>query len=220
MPDYERAIKRPFSDGMKLLIGILLSILPVVKWFAKGFILDCSGIGKKRRSAKMPEWDSWEDHFIKGFLSFVIGLAYGIPAVAFFFVTVAREILPFSGEIMSSLRPMGEISLAQVQFLLPKLIALTPFMIISILLALLAAFLAPVATLRYIKYHDIHEAFSFAKVISSAFRGDYVVVWLVSVVVTALLRWILGIVPLIGPAAAFFISGVFSYTLYGEALKL
>ena len=50
--NYEEAIKKPFTDIAKLIIGIILSFIPIIWWFAKGFILESSGLGKIKPSKK------------------------------------------------------------------------------------------------------------------------------------------------------------------------
>jgi hypothetical protein len=70
MMNIETAFKKPFSDIKKLIMGILLSIVPIVSFFASGYILECSGIGKKKSSNKMPEWKNFEYYFVKGFFFF------------------------------------------------------------------------------------------------------------------------------------------------------
>src|SRR3989344_4043515 len=74
--DLATAIQKPFTDIKKLLIGIVLSIVPIVNFFSIGFSLESSGLGRNKKSAKMPEWDEWGDYFIKGLFAFVIGLLY------------------------------------------------------------------------------------------------------------------------------------------------
>jgi hypothetical protein len=81
MMEFDKAIQKPISDWKTLLIGILLSIVPIVSWFAKGFALECSGLGKNKPSAKMPSWQGWGDLFIKGFIAWVITMIYMIPAI-------------------------------------------------------------------------------------------------------------------------------------------
>jgi hypothetical protein len=52
MVNYTDAFEKPFTDIKNLLIGILLSIIPVISWFAVGFQMKCSGVGKSKYSKK------------------------------------------------------------------------------------------------------------------------------------------------------------------------
>ena len=47
--NFGEAIKRPFTDLKILLIGIVLSIIPIVNWFTFGYFLECARTtGKKK----------------------------------------------------------------------------------------------------------------------------------------------------------------------------
>ena len=88
MVNYEEALKKPFTELGKLVLGIILSIVPIVNWIAQGFIIECSGLGKIKPSKKMPEWKDLPDLFVKGFLSYLIIFIYAIPAIIVFAVTI------------------------------------------------------------------------------------------------------------------------------------
>ena len=80
--EFAKAVKKPFTDMKALLIGILLSILPIVRWFTVGYILDNSGVAKNRpASSKLHAWDNWGDLFVKGLAAWVISFIYMIPAI-------------------------------------------------------------------------------------------------------------------------------------------
>jgi hypothetical protein len=49
MVDYTVSIKRPFSDFKKLLIGIVLSIIPIVNFIALGYQLNCAKTAMKKK---------------------------------------------------------------------------------------------------------------------------------------------------------------------------
>ena len=103
---YEQAIRKPFTDIAKLIIGIILSIVPIIHWLAKGFILECSGMGKTKPSKKMPDFKNWGYLFIRGLVSDVILLIYAIPAILVFLVGVgaaAGNIGSLTGGILAEL---------------------------------------------------------------------------------------------------------------------
>ena len=64
------AVIRPFTDFKKLLIGILLNIIPVINFFALGYLLECGRTPKK----DLPEWKNFGDFFVEGFFAAVIAL--------------------------------------------------------------------------------------------------------------------------------------------------
>ena len=77
--DFETNFKKPFTDVKKLLIGILLSIVPVVNFLAVGYMLETARKSMKKDTS-LPEWEGWGDLFVKGLLSIVIEAIYFIPA--------------------------------------------------------------------------------------------------------------------------------------------
>lgn len=217
MVDYEQAIKKPFTDIVKLLIGIVLSMIPIIHWFAKGFILESSGLGKTRPSKKMPEWKNWRDLFIKGLLSDIIFLIYAIPAIVIFLIGVgyaaASLIETYFGTVLGQ-------NIAQNWVLaIPSLIAAAPIILLGFILMLIAIYLIPIAILNYIKTKRFSAAFELNSVFKKAFTGKYFVVWLAAIIITAIITIILSFIPIIGPGIAFFITGVIAYSLYGQIYK-
>jgi hypothetical protein len=79
------ALAVPFSGRgiLKLLIGAILSVIPVLSFFAEGYrySLIRNGIAGQ---IEMPEWHDWGELFIKGLLFFVIKVVYLIPALLLF----------------------------------------------------------------------------------------------------------------------------------------
>jgi len=231
MVNYGEAIKKPFTDLVKLLIGIVLSLIPIVHWFAKGFILESSGLGKTKRSSKMPEWKNWGNFFIKGLVSDIIMLIYMIPAIIVFVVgaglTILSLIATFFGTAIPPEMLTGETSPEVMEQMisqnwvlaLPALISALPIVLLAVILALIAFYIAPIAILSYVKSNKFSEAFSLGSVFKKAFTGQYFVVWLVVLIITAIVGFILSFIPIIGAAVTAFIMGVMAYSLYGQVYK-
>lgn len=219
---YEQAIKKPFTDIAKLIIGIVLSIVPIIHWLAKGFILECSGLGKTKPSKKMPEFKDWGYLFIRGLASDIILIIYAIPAILVFLVGAGATIGTLAGGILPLTASQRDVSqlLSQNWYLaLPILLKLAPVMILGFVLLLIAFYLTPIAVLNYLKTKKFSEAFSLSKVTKKAFTGDYLVVWIIALILTGIITAILSIIPLVGPQIAFFIAGVISYSLYGQIYR-
>src|SRR3989338_2777240 len=206
--DLATAIQKPFTDIKKLLIGIVLSIVPIVNFFSIGFSLESSGLGRNKKSAKMPEWDEWGDYFIKGLFAFVIGLLYAVPGVLIILVAIGGAIFTMVGQGMMS----G--NMAQI---LPSLLAYGPIFLFGLLVLVLGSYVSSAAVLSYLEAKDFGKAFAFGKVFKKAFTGTFFAAWLVSVIGSVVLLMILGWIPYLGGPIAGFILGVFSYTLLGEA---
>ena len=63
--EYKKAILRPFLDWNKFLIGVLLSMFPILDIFVKGYGLEC-GKSAMNKKYKLPEWGL--DNFVKGLI--------------------------------------------------------------------------------------------------------------------------------------------------------
>ena len=234
MVNYEEAIKKPFTEFGKLILGIILSLIPIVNWIAQGFILECSGIGKNKPSKKMPEWKEFGDYFVKGIVSYIIMFVYMIPAIVVFMVAVgvaASSMIPallgvmpqgFMSSMAAGTMGKGELSQFFSQnwmLALPTLLSIAPLIILGLLLVLAAAYLSPMAILNYIKNKKFGKAFDFGYVFSKAFTANYLVVWIIAGVIGLVLNMILSFIPWLGSAIAFFISGVIAYSLYGQVFR-
>lgn len=234
MVNYEEAIKKPFTDLGKLFLGIILSIVPVVNWFAQGYIIENSGLGKNKPSKKLTEWKDLPDLFIKGFLSYVIIFIYMIPAIIVFTIAIGYAasslIAVFSGILpegfMTSLMA-GQFTNEQVrQFLsqhwmlaLPTIITLAPLMLLGLVLLLVAIYFSPVAILNYLKNKKFCKAFDFNFVISKALTVNYFIVWIIAGIIAIILKAILFFIPWVGFAIAYFISGIIAYSLFGQVFR-
>lgn len=222
------AFKKPISDFKKFLIGVALSILPIVNFLAAGFAMECSGLGKNKPSDSMPEWGEWGDLFVKGLLAAVVGIIYGIPAGIFFLIGIAAFIIP----VLSSLSGMSAMGAgaagsqvpAEIQALLqgdfaaaiPSLLASAPFLIIAVVFGVLAAYIVPLAVLNYVKSGKFGDALKFSDILKKASTGKYFVSWLAVMGVSIVVGVVLNFIPLVGGWIASFYTVVFSYTIFGQ----
>jgi len=242
MVNYEEAVKKPFTDLAKLFLGIVLSTIPIVNWVAQGFIIECSGVGKNRPSKSMPVWKELGNLFSKGFLSILIMIIYAIPAILVFLITfgyAASLLMPTLGGLMpegfiSSVvtgqvtgeEISGVVSQNSMQ-ILPALteasIIVFPFLLLGMILLLAAIYLYPIAILNYLKNKKFGKAFDFNFIISKAFTAKYLISWLIagitSIVIKSFLVSISWVGLWLGPAIAFFISGVIAYSLFGQVFR-
>ena len=231
---YEDSIKKPFTDMAKLIIGIIVSSIPLINWIAKGFIIESSGMGSTKPSKKMPEWKGWASLFFKGFAAYAIAFIYAIPAILVFLTGIGIAALSLSTTtgtliqdgIMTSIMT-GDVSAGIVrQFiteniytLLPTIIAILPIFLLGAVLLLIAFYLTPVAVLNYLKNGKFNKAFDMEYIVKKSLTMKYLGAWIVAGVITLIVTAILSLIPLIGAQIAFFVSGVISYSLYGSALR-
>jgi hypothetical protein len=234
MVNFEEALKKPFTDFGKLILGIILSIVPIVNWIAQGFIIESSGLGKNKPSKKMPEWKDLGDYFVKGLLSYIIIFVYAIPAIivsvaaigysAVSLTTAFMGVMPegFMSAMMAGNLPkeqVGQFFSQNWVLAMPTLMAVAPLIILGLVLLLAAVYLSPVAILNYLKNKRFGKAFDFSFVTGKAFTVKYFIVWLIAGIIALVLKVILAFIPFVGPAIAFFVSGIIVYTLYGQAFR-
>jgi len=90
--DLKFALQRPFTDIKKLLIGILLSVIPLVNLFSFGYQIECARLTLKKKK-NLPEWKNWKELFINGLLYFIIVLIYFIPVIFVSILWMGKELL-------------------------------------------------------------------------------------------------------------------------------
>jgi hypothetical protein len=128
----------------------------------------------------------------------------------------------FLPSIMAGQAPRGEIVSVILQnwsSLLPSLITVAPVLLLGLLLILVATYLSPLAVLNYLKSKRFGKAFDLGYVINRAFTANYFVVWIITGIITIVLSAILSAIPFIGPAIAYFISGIIAWSLFGQVFR-
>jgi len=100
----------------------------------------------------------------------------------------------------------------------PYLLAALPLVVLVAILILIATYVAPVAVLNYIKTDNFSEAFNFKEITKYIFTGEYIVVWLLVLVLNIALVGILSNIPFVGTAIASFITGMIGFSLYAGVM--
>jgi hypothetical protein len=207
--DFNSAIKRPFQDVTKLVIGCALNIVPIVNFLSMGYVLKSGGMTLKGNN-KLPEWQDWGKLFVTGLLSVIIALIWMIPALVLFAIGGGAAFASMMTAGATGGLSLGGLAGAGVLFA------------IGGLLALIAAYFLPAAILGYVKNDKFGNAFDFSTVFKKALNGNYFVAWILSVVVGIVLGIIGGIIPyvsiVLSPAASF-ISAMIGITLIGSVYK-
>lgn len=209
--DFMGAFKKPFTDFKKLLIGIALSILPIINFFATGYML---AIAKKemKKDKGLPEWAEWGNLFVKGLLSVIIGIIYALPLIL--------AVVIFAFPLIKAAIAAGVTSQAGLISMITSSMGgmMGTIGLIAVLL-LFIAYIVPSAVLHYIAADKFGEAFKFGSVLKKAFSGNYCVAWIVGMVYSSVLGYAVGFIPYAGSAISGFVSGVTMYSLLGEAFK-
>jgi len=221
MVNYTEAFEKPFTDIKKLLIGILLSIVPIINWFAIGFEMNCSNVGKIK-AKKMPEWKNFGNLFVKGLFNFLIAVIYIIPAIALVMISAGSVIInilanvPWDQVSKVSQEEASAIIQPIIQAAIPSILAVIPFIILAGILFLIGIYIIPIAVLSYVENEKFSDAFRLKKVFKKSFTGKYFVAWIAMTALGFVLGAILNFIPIIGSAAAIFIVGVIGFSLFGQ----
>ena len=203
MADYGVAIKRPFQDVKKLIIGSFLNIIPIVNLIATGYVLQAAKNTMNKKN-ELPEWEDWVNLFITGISAAAIGLIYALPGLIALFIGIGSLIF---GIFMGSVSATDAASIIAAGGI-PIVIAL--------ILMLAAAFIAPMAIMRFVDKGEFSAAFAFGEVTQKAFTGSYAGAWLIMLVYGIVVMAVLSFVPIAGPAVAGFITSMSSTTVFAE----
>ncbi len=82
------AIKRPFTNLLRLVVGAILFLLPILNFFVFGYFVECARSAFKG-NPDMPKW-RWK-LFIDGLVIFFIALIFYVPAGILYFAVLYYE---------------------------------------------------------------------------------------------------------------------------------
>lgn len=103
-------LKYPLTDGdwgKKIIIGCVISIVPIINILALGYFMECIRMGIRGKQM-LPEWNNWGEHFMQGLLALSVIAAYlliplivaVLPGVGLFlsavFFVIAGIIIPMA----------------------------------------------------------------------------------------------------------------------------
>lgn len=199
MTQYGEILKRPFTDFTKLLIGIVLSIFPIINFFAMGYILECAKTAQKKQF-DLPEWKNMGDLFVSGFFMFILSIIYAIPALIIFGIVIGLNI---------SLAIQGNIAGALAQSLL--------LLLLGTILLILGWYFGTGAILNYGMSGRLEDGFKLSEISRRIFKGPYTKNFVVGIAITLVIVGVLSLIPIIGVAIGTFVAGVIFFSLLGEA---
>ena len=169
----------------KLLIGMLVSIVPIVNFALLGWVIDIMRNVSQRQANPLPEWDNFGDKFVKGAILFVVSLIYSLPLLL---ISCPALFLPFT---------RGDFS-REGQEALAGVIAGTGLLLVCAIsvYALLLSFLMPAIFLNFARKGTFAACFEFGEIwrIMSRNLGDYIVAWLIIIVVSIGVSFVIGMV--------------------------
>jgi hypothetical protein len=196
---------------VKMIIGIALSILPIVNFFCSGYAYRIFKAGLNRQPLAMPEWDDWGEIFIQGLIIFVLRLLYFLIPLLLMGSGTAILIFAFVFKDKSGYFPPG--------IVIPSVVLIG----IGVLLAFLAAVLFPMALANYAKNNErFGAAFMIWEIVPSIIRvlDDYVIAFVLMVCVFFAF-FVLCVIPYLGMLFAlvlsFYLKYLYYYALFGSA---
>lgn len=199
MVDYETAFKKPFSDLKKLLVAFLLNIVPIVNLLVYGYFLEVAKTsGGKKPSTSLPDWKNWGNLFVNGLKALVVSLVYALPLIAVAVVLSLALGISFRTSSWSEFAGFGS------------------WLGLLLIFALAFAYFVPSAIVSFALSGKFSKSFEFKEVLRKALTREYFVVWLVSIVYSAVLGALLGLIPFVGKALAGAVSGITMFSLFGE----
>ncbi len=215
--DVGKSIGYVFEDQKwtnKLLLGVLVSIIPIVNFAYLGYLTIIMQNVSERKPLPLPEWDNFADKFVRGAILFLAGLVYSLPALLLFCPLV---FLPF-------MRGENGRNAVQAIFAGSMLLVSCALMIYGLLLS----FLLPAINLNFARKNTLGACFEFSEIwrIMSRNLGDYIVAWLITIVIAIVASSIMGVVagilfiiPCIGWIAGWILvslTGVWIGTVYAH----
>lgn len=196
---------------VKMIIGVALSIFPIVNFFCSGYAYRIFKAALAGEPFVMPEWDQWGDIFIQGLIIFVLRLIYFLIPLVFLGTGATLLIAAFVLKERTGSLPDGIIVPAAV------LIG------VGLILAIVAAVLFPMALALYAKNNErFGAAFRLWEIVHNIYgvMDDYfiAVVLMISVFFAF---FVLSAIPYLGILFAvllsFYLKYLFYYALFGSA---
>jgi hypothetical protein len=196
---------------VKMIIGIALSILPIVNFFCSGYAYRIFKAGLNRQPIEMHEWDDWGDIFIQGLIIFVLRLIYFLIPLALMGTGAGILIVGFILKDKTGYFPQATI--------LPIALLIG----IGLILAIVAAIIFPMALALYAKNNEeFGAAFRVWEIVPKIFQAldDYLIA-IVLMVCVFFAFFILCVIPYLGMLFAlilsFYLKYLFYYALFGSA---
>jgi hypothetical protein len=186
--DVGKSVGYVFEDkkwSNKLLIGMLVSIVPIINFALLGWVIDIMRNVSRREPQPLPGWDDFGEKFVKGAILFVVGLIYSLPALL---LTCPLFIAPFT---------RGDFGRDGQQAVASLFVGTALALSCAIgLYALLLSFLMPAIYLNFARKGTFSACFELGEIwrIMSKNLGDYIVAWLIIIVVGVAVTFLIGLV--------------------------
>lgn len=215
MADFKKAFSFPFRDNdwpAKFLIGVLLGILPIVRFFSVGYSYKVFKATLNGGEPYLPEWEDYGDLFFQGFKIKVIALCYFIVPIILSWIGLVYILIGVGGELTEFIKTGEAVDYlfkGGFIYLLGVITKIPPY------------FLWPMAFANYCKSGEkMRAAFKLWEIIPNTFAvmGDYVLSLLLMFSIHIALMIVIivgnGVVPFAGTLLHFVLSFYFHYLVF------
>jgi hypothetical protein len=168
MVNIQKAFSYPFEDKewpVKIIIGTLLSFIPIINFFSRGYSFRVLKGILNEKEFSMPEWGDWGKIFIEGLMVFLISFCYYI----------IPTILIFTGVITAI---VGAYYVDEYSGGVGILVGGVFIILLGIFLFFVAMLLYPMALANYIKNDErFGAALRIHEIVPKIFKvmGDYLI---------------------------------------------
>lgn len=220
--DIGKSFSYPFEDDSwltKLLIGALVSAIPILNFAWLGYIADLIKNVMDSASRPLPEWSDFGDKFVKGLLLWLAGVVYSLPALVFACIPLGFLFLTGLSE-NSDLQDTLAAAFTGIGLILSCII---------LIYALALSFYYPAVFINFArKGGTFGSCFEFGEImrIVSTNTSRYLTAWLVSIVagivvgiVLGVVSTIIGLIPCVGWILGWLIGavgGVYIFTIFAH----
>ena len=156
--DIGRSISYVFEDKSwlsKILIGGVLSIIPIFGWFVViGYWMRTASNVANGYELPLPEWNDFGGDFVRGFKAWLALIVWAIPLIVLA-ICAAIPLAALSSSSNSAVSALGGLMFVGVWG-------------VDVILGLAIAFIAPVVVGRVVMQNNVSAAFDFAGIIATA----------------------------------------------------
>jgi hypothetical protein len=188
--DIGKSFSYPFEDNKwmsKLIIGALVSIVPILNFAWAGYLVDLVKNVMNRQVEPLPEWTDFGNKFMKGLLIWVAGLIYALPVICLstIFITTASLTLSSLTE-GDTVNTLGS-AFSGIGILLACL---------AVLYGLVLSFFYPAMIIHFSHKETFGSLFEIGAIVKVATSrlSPYLTAWLIGIVAAIVVSLVIGLV--------------------------
>ncbi|MEM2121624.1 MAG: DUF4013 domain-containing protein [Candidatus Woesearchaeota archaeon] len=213
------SFKRPFEDYKKMLIGMLISAIPIINYLIYGYFIECSNrIFKK--DYKLPDFDDFLRILTNTLVYLLIAIVYFIPFFIVLFITVL-ELINNANVISELVKNLNLETNTDLLLLFTQLLKeFWPLILLIVVVAFITSYLVIIALINYSRNYNITDGFKLKEILKFALNIKFFAFYLLTAlytifvnVITASLFFWMPFGKYISSGVAVFITGVTQFTL-------